>query len=187
MLPLTPDPCLWCSVTSRHVTPPAALVPSDGPGHQEPGSGGGRPAGRHQPRLRHRRLVQRHRQRQLPVLDLLHPGHDLRAGRDLPVQPLRPHQGTAARRWIKPNPVAKSDSVFWSLLSLCGFLSGFDELKRTALQVWHWFPTAAVLVKSTKKNNDKFNSNKTSVFNGIITTVSSSRGQTLVEPVEALL
>lgn len=96
LLPLTPDPCLWCSVTSRHLTPPAALVPSDGPGHQEPGGGGGRPAGRHQPRLRHRRLVQRHRQRQLPVLDLLHPGHDLRAGRDLPVQPLRPHQGTAA-------------------------------------------------------------------------------------------
>ena len=53
---------------------------------------------RHRPRLRHPRPARRNRARRFPVLAARSPDHDPGAGQELPLRPLRHHQGLAARR-----------------------------------------------------------------------------------------
>ena len=70
----------------------------DRPGHRVLHPGRGRPDGRRRHRLPPARPVRAHPRRRLPELDAEHADHAVRGRQDLPVQPVRPDQGLAARR-----------------------------------------------------------------------------------------
>ena len=70
----------------------------DRPGHRVLHPGRGRPDGRGRHRLPHARPVRAHRRRRVPELDAEDADHAVRGREDLPVQPVRPDQGVAARR-----------------------------------------------------------------------------------------
>jgi hypothetical protein len=70
----------------------------DRPGHRLPHPGGGRPHRRRGRRLPPCATCSRRSAGRPPELDAEHADHAVRRRRDLPVQPLRPHQGVAARR-----------------------------------------------------------------------------------------
>ena len=63
------------------------------PGRQESASGGSGSTVRRRSRLRHARPLQRHRDRLLPVLDAQPADYDVRTGRQVPLEPVRPHEG----------------------------------------------------------------------------------------------
>ena len=70
----------------------------DRPGRRAPQPGRGRPARRRGLRAPQARPVDRDRVRRPPVLDAVRTGHAVRGGGGLPVQPVRPDEGLAARR-----------------------------------------------------------------------------------------
>ena len=68
------------------------------PGRRVPHPGRGRPDRRRGRRLPPARPLRGHRARRVPVLDPPRADHAVRGRQDLPVQPVRPHQGVAAQR-----------------------------------------------------------------------------------------
>ena len=70
----------------------------DRPGRRVLHPGRGRPDGGGRHRLPPARPVRAHRGRRVPELDAEHADHAVRGRQDLPVQPVRPDQGVAARR-----------------------------------------------------------------------------------------
>ena len=87
---------MWVNAAGEQVLGQVPL--QDRPGHRVPDPGGGRPDRRRDARLPPAGPVRGDPRRRLPQLDAAHADHALRGGQDLPLQPVRPDQGVAARR-----------------------------------------------------------------------------------------